>query len=148
VAREAKRAADLFLLLGGLGQAFLEARAAAAAAEVEGAAMVEGAAIQVTEEGLAAVESHLTKTPGLTAEAPELKMLERLKGGERTPQDLRFYEHELIESQELQQTRKLYSDPVDAVREAHHRTLMKQGLYYKGYEKEPYHPDALRLIER
>jgi hypothetical protein len=38
VAREAKRAADLFLLLGGLGQVFLEARAAAAAAEAEGAA--------------------------------------------------------------------------------------------------------------
>jgi RHS repeat-associated protein len=41
VAREAKRAADLFLLLGGLGQAFLEARAAAAAAEAEGTGMTE-----------------------------------------------------------------------------------------------------------
>jgi hypothetical protein len=105
-------------------------------------------ATRVTEKGLTRIERHLTKTPGLEPGPAELKMLERLKAGERTPQDLRFYQHELIESRMLQKTRGLHADPVDAVRDAHHRTLVQQGLYRRGYETELYHPDAIKLFER
>jgi len=98
-------------------------------------------------EGIARVERHLTQTPSLEPGAPELKMLDRLKRGETTPQDLRFYEHELIESRMLLKTKKLYDDPVDAVRDTHHRTLVKQDLYYRGYEPEIYAPEALELFE-
>ncbi len=101
---------------------------------------------KVTKKGIARIERHLTKTPGLVPGAAEFRMLERLKAGKRTPHDLRFYEHELIESRMIKKTRKLFSDPVDAVREAHHRTLIKQGLYRRGYESEIYAPEALALF--
>lgn len=75
-----------------------------------------------------------------------MKMLERLRAGNRTSQDLRFYQHELRESRLLTKTKRLHADPVDAVRDAHHRTLVKQNLYYRGYERELYHPDAAALF--
>ena len=74
-------------------------------------------------------------------------MLERLRAGQRTPQDLRFYEHELIESRMLQKTKGLYNNPVEAIRDAHHRTLLKQGLYYRGYAAEMYAPEAMGILD-
>ena len=74
-------------------------------------------------------------------------MIERLKSGERTTQDLRFYQHEIIESRMINKTRGLHSDPVDAARDAHHRTLIKQNLYRRGYETELYHSEALELFD-
>ena len=118
-------------------------------ADVRRVARVAGlAATKVTSKGLARIERHLTRTPGLEAGTAEMKMLEPLRAGNRTPQDLRFYHHELIESRMLTKTRKLYTDPVDAVREAHHRTLVKQDLYYRGYESELYAPEALQLLNQ
>ena len=74
-------------------------------------------------------------------------MFERLRAGQRTSQDLRFYEHELLESRMLQKTKGLYDNPVDALRDAHHRTLVKQGLYYRGYEAEMYAPEAMAIFD-
>lgn len=74
-------------------------------------------------------------------------MIERFKAGNRTPQDLRFYQHELTESRMINKTSKLYSDPIDAARAAHHRTLIKQDLYYRGYESQMYAPEALEFMK-
>ena len=93
------------------------------------------------------IERHLTKTPGIEPGPAEFKMIERLRAGERTPQDLRFYQHEIIESRMINKTRNLHADPVDAARDAHHRTLIKQNLYKRGYVNDLYHSDALKLMD-
>lgn len=74
-------------------------------------------------------------------------MIERLRAGNRTSQDVRFYQHEIIESRMMNKTQGLHADSVDAARDAHHRTLVRQGLYRRGYETDLYHPDALKLAD-
>lgn len=67
-------------------------------------------------------------------------MLQRLRAGHRTPHDLRFYEHELIEA-------RLYKPGMDteALREIHLETLRRQGIEYKrGYERELYAPEVVK----
>lgn len=103
-------------------------------------------AIQITKKGIKRIEKHLTRTPRIEPGTAEFKMLERIKAGNRTSPDMRFYQHELIESRVIKKTSKFYSDPVDAARAAHHKTLVKKGFYRRGYEKELYHPDALKLF--
>jgi len=50
-------------------------------------------------------------------------MIERLRNDERSPQDPRFYEHELLEAKHMKKRRQ-------------------QGLYRSGYEKELSHFSA------
>lgn len=104
-------------------------------------------ATKITEKGIERIERHLTQTPGIEPGAAEFKMIERLRSGQHTPEDLRFYQHEIIESRIINKTRNLHVDPVDAARDAHHRTLIKQDLYRPGYIDKLYHPDALKLME-
>jgi hypothetical protein len=52
------------------------------------------ARIQVTEKGLARVESHLSQ---FGDDVANTIMLQRLRSGQRTQQDLNFYTHELKE---------------------------------------------------
>ncbi|MCP4674624.1 MAG: hypothetical protein GY854_03745, partial [Deltaproteobacteria bacterium] len=103
-------------------------------------------ATRVTPKGIARIERHLTQTQGIEPGPAEFHMIERLRAGNRTCQDLRFYQHELIESRIISKYRNLIDDPIDAARAAHHETLFRQGLYRRGYEAEIYSPDALRLI--
>lgn len=104
-------------------------------------------ATKITEKGIERIEKHLTQTPGIEPGAAEFKMIERLRAGQHTPEDLRFYQHEIIESRMINKTRNLHVNPVDAARDAHHRTLIKQNLYRPGYVDQLYHPDALKLME-
>lgn len=131
-----------------LGGASLAAGATASTKAIEIAGEKLGQrglqAIKITDKGIARIENHLTKTPSIEPGPAEFLMIERLKAGNKTLQDLRFYQHEIIESRMIDKTRNLYDDSVDAARYAHHRTLIKQGLYYKGYEKDLYHPDAMK----
>jgi RHS repeat-associated protein len=99
---------------------------------------------KVTAKGIRRIEKHLTGTPGLTPGRPEFHMVKRLKAGERSMYDLRFYQHELKESRLVKQTLRLYSDPVDAVRDAHHRTLRRYSLYRSDSENWLFHPETLR----
>ncbi|GHT96973.1 hypothetical protein AGMMS49545_23470 [Betaproteobacteria bacterium] len=90
--------------------------------------------VQVTEKGIARVESHAAQFGNDPANAV---MIERLRAGHATPQDLTFYMHELKESSLMRQG---LSD-----RAAHLETLKWQGIEYKaGYEAKIYHPDAIR----
>ncbi|GHU07578.1 hypothetical protein AGMMS50225_04730 [Betaproteobacteria bacterium] len=90
--------------------------------------------VQVTEKGIARVESHVAQFGNDPANAV---MIERLRAGQTTPQDLTFYFHELKESSFMRQGL--------SARDAHLGTLKWQGIEYKaGYEAKIYHPDAIR----
>jgi hypothetical protein len=66
-------------------------------------------------------------------------MILRLRKGNKTPQDVNFYLHELKESALM--NRGL------AAREAHLATLRWQGIsYVRGYEALLYAPEAHRLL--
>jgi hypothetical protein len=94
-------------------------------------------AISVTEEGIAQIESHL-QSLGALEDGPNAAMVARLRAGERTVQDLNFYQHETIESQ-------IMSGGVTDARAAHLETLRRQGIPYEaGYEAQLYHPDVIR----
>jgi hypothetical protein len=67
-------------------------------------------------------------------------MLERLRRGEATPHDLRFFEHETIEAGLMKHGA--------GAREAHLQTLEKQGIPYQpGYEAQLYHPDVIEQFK-
>jgi hypothetical protein len=93
---------------------------------------------RVTEEGVQRIEQHLGR-PELNAldEPPNAAMLERLRSGNTTSQDINFYMHELKES-------AIMNKGVGA-RDAHLQTLEWQGIRYEpGYESQLYHPDVIR----
>jgi RHS repeat-associated protein len=95
-------------------------------------------ALRVTPKGIDRIERHLSRPElaGAIDDPANAAMIERLKSGETTPQDLRFYSHELRES--------VLMDRGVAAREAHLQTLKWQGVPYKpGYEAELYHPDII-----
>lgn len=90
--------------------------------------------VQVTEKGLARVESHLSQ---FGDDAANTVMVQRLRAGQATQQDLNFYMHELKESAFMRQG-------LDA-RAAHGATLKWQGIPYKaGYEAQLYSKDAIQ----
>jgi hypothetical protein len=93
----------------------------------------------VSKEGIDSIEDYFRKT-GFINDRANQEMLQRLRAGHRTPQDLRFYEHEMIES-------RLYKPGMDteALREIHLETLRRQGIEYKrGYERELYAPEVVK----
>jgi hypothetical protein len=84
---------------------------------------------KVTDKGIARIEQHL-KSIGALDEPANQAMLQKLKSGNIGPTELRFYQHEIIESGII----KGYG--YDAARAAHLETLKIQGIdYVKGYEK-------------
>ncbi len=93
----------------------------------------------VTSEGLATIESHLGRL-GALEDPANTAMLERLKAGQTSIQDLNFYEHELMEAAQM-----IGSDyGYDAARAAHLETLQWQGIPFEpGYESLLYHPDVI-----
>jgi RHS repeat-associated protein len=89
---------------------------------------------KVTDEGIEQIEKYLKR---FGEDQPNDEMIERLKKGERTEQDLNFYEHELTE-------KELVEKGIDPDK-AHDETLKKQGIKKEpGYEKNLYHPDVIR----
>lgn len=86
----------------------------------------------VTPEGLARVEQYLARFGDPANQA----MVERLRSGYRTAQDVNFYAHELIESRLVERGMEL--------RAAHLEALAEQGIKYQaGYEALIYHPDVI-----
>ena len=100
-------------------------------------------ATKVTEKGIARIEKHLYDTPGINPGQKELKMIERLKAGERTDFDLKFYQHELRESRNIKTMRNTFSDPKKAAQEAHFKTSNQYGMDPYTTETELIHPDVL-----
>ncbi len=67
-------------------------------------------------------------------------MIDRLKAGMTSPQDINFYMHELKESAFMRQS----LDP----RAAHLKTLEWQKIpYAPGYESKLYHPDVIQQFK-
>jgi len=100
----------------------------------------------VTGKGIARIEQHLSR-PGLEdafgrsalQDPANAHMIERLRSGFRTDQDINFYMHELKESAIMNRG--------IAPRPAHLQTLEWQNIpYVRGYEKRLYAPDALKLF--
>jgi len=61
-------------------------------------------------------------------------MLNRLRGGFRTPQDIGFFMHELKESAVIRRLQSI-RDPLERARTAHLQTLEWQKIPYRpGYE--------------
>jgi hypothetical protein len=100
-------------------------------------------ATQVTEKGIARIERHLNNTPGIKPGEKELKMVERLKAGERTDFDLKFYQHELRESRNIKTMRNVYGDTQKAAIEAHNKTSLQYGMDPFETVDEVIHPDVL-----
>ncbi len=64
-------------------------------------------------------------------------MINRLRAGNTAPQDLNFYNHELYESN--------FMDQGIGARDAHLQTLQWQEIPYEpGYESQPYHPSVIQ----
>jgi hypothetical protein len=98
---------------------------------------VANSTVQVTEKGLARVESHLDavlKHEDLPAsfQAGERGMLERLRQGNLERQDVEFYMHELKESATFRTTGDLGA--------AHQRALQWRGAT----ERDLFHPDVIK----
>ena len=94
--------------------------------------------VRASDKGIQRIEGHLSRPEleGAISDPSNAAMIGRLKAGEMTPQDLRFYFHELRES-------TLMSRGIGA-RDAHLQTLEWQGIPYKaGYEAQLYHPDVI-----
>ncbi|HEX7062333.1 MAG TPA: RHS repeat-associated core domain-containing protein [Woeseiaceae bacterium] len=92
---------------------------------------------KITESGLARIEQHLSR-PALKAldDPANAAMLQRLRSGSTSPQDVNFYLHELKES-------SLMKRGLDA-RDAHLGTLKWQGIPYEaGYESQLYAPEVI-----
>ena len=90
----------------------------------------------VNADGIAKIEQHLSRLDALDW-GPNQEMISRLQQGYSTPQDLNFYNHELIEADLLNQG-------LDA-RDAHLETLRQQGIPYEpGYERQLYAPSVIR----
>jgi len=93
---------------------------------------------RITEQGIARIEGHLGR-PELNAlsDPGNAAMLQRLRAGSTSPQDINFYMHELKES-------AIMNRGVGA-RDAHLQTLQWQGIPYKaGYESQLYHPSVIQ----
>jgi len=90
----------------------------------------------VTEKGLARIESHLGNLGALDDGANQA-MLSRLRSGQTTTPDINFYMHELKES-----ARMRAGLDYDA---AHKATLQWQGIPYgPASPAQIYHPDVIR----
>ncbi len=92
---------------------------------------------RITEKGLARVEQHLNDiliNQGLPEEfqSGERGMLERLRAGNRTLQDIEFYLHELKESAVFRRTGDLLG--------AHLEALQWRGVT----EKSLFHPEVIQ----
>jgi RHS repeat-associated protein len=98
---------------------------------------------RVTDKGLARVEAHLddvlkdqfpefSRADQLKFQAGERGMLERLRSGSATPQDIEFYLHELKESARFRATGDLMS--------SHNSALEWRGVT----SKDLFHPDVIR----
>jgi hypothetical protein len=117
-----------------------EATAAARATYQNPTAAVESVAnstIQVTEKGLARVESHLDavlkhEDLPISFQAGERGMLERLRQGNLERQDVEFYMHELKESATFRSTGDLGA--------AHQRAIQWRGVT----ERDLFHPDVIK----
>jgi hypothetical protein len=110
----------------------------------------EGASVvpKFTDKGIARIVRHLSR-PGLEDllgrpaiyDPANARMIERLRLGLRTKQDINFYMHELKES-------ALMNRGIGP-RDAHLQTLQWQGIpYVRGVERELYAPDALEAFEK
>ena len=102
--------------------------------------------IEVTEEGIRIIEEHLRNLPvndddpseGNSLDQPHnQEMLRRLRAGCRTPTDLRYYEHEILEAWLMGQD--------FTYRQAHDAVLKAQGLFYRGGDYRLYTPGARAL---
>jgi hypothetical protein len=102
-----------------------------------GCSVAANRGIQVSEKGILRVEGHLSR-PELNAlsDPANAAMVQRLRSGQATPTDLRFYFHELKESAIMNRGA--------GARDAHLQTLEWQGIPYKaGYESQLYHPEVI-----
>ncbi len=87
------------------------------------------AGVKVTRRGINEIKAHLGKLDALD-DLANLEMLRRLEAGQIGLVELRYYQHELIESKLI----KSYS--YEGARAAHLKTLEIQGIKYeRGYEK-------------
>lgn len=92
----------------------------------------------ITAEGIARVERHL-RSLDAADDPPNARMLARLRSGEREPQDVAFYYHELHEAELMAAGM--------TPREAHLTTLAWQGIdYAAGYERFLYHPSVIAAL--
>jgi hypothetical protein len=101
---------------------------------------------RITEKGITRIEQHLSR-PGLEdafgrpalQDPANARMIQRLRSGQTTQQDINFYMHELKES-------AIMNRGVGA-RDAHLQTLEWQKIpYTRGYESQLYAPDAAALF--
>jgi RHS repeat-associated protein len=90
--------------------------------------------LAISSEGIAEIEQHLRRLDSLD-HPPNAAMLDRLRKGESSHHDLKFYEHEIIESDFMR-------GGLDSEK-AHFATLKQQGIeYVPGFETELYHPEV------
>lgn len=108
-------------------------------------AEVGGSGIRVTEAGIARIEAHLGRL-GALEEPANAAMLERLRAGQTSVQDINFYMHELRESAVMERTGGYGT--YEGARAAHLETLQWQNIpYAPGYESQLYHPDVIRAFQ-
>ena len=143
------RIGAVLLLWGFPGPASTRVAAAEskAPAIVEGmqAAKVAGSGIRVTEAGITRIEGHLGRL-GALEEPANAAMLDRLRAGQTSVQDINFYMHELKESAVMGRTGGYGT--YDGARAAHLETLQWQKTpYAPGYESQLYHPDVIRMFQ-
>lgn len=114
----------------------------------------------VTQDGLERVEQYIQRFrdhDGAIARI-NVAMLNRLRDGHRTEVDLRYYEHELMESEIFPRFLAKYTESHQELsgaepngdelycieREAHLETLKQQGLgYYAGCGADLYHSEVI-----
>jgi hypothetical protein len=88
-----------------------------------------------TASEITRIERHLHRFSD-PLEAPEQAMLDRLKAGDWTKFDQRFFEHERLEANMM--------EAGTSWEEAHRRVLEMQGIAYQpGYEANLYHPAVI-----
>ena len=120
----------------GEGAKAAEEVAVAGEGVIEATAGIAGSGIKVTEQGIARIVSHL-ESIGALNEPANTAMIQRLRSGMTSTQDINFYMHELKESTFM----RMGLEP----RAAHLETLNWQKIpYAPGYESELYHPDVIR----
>lgn len=100
----------------------------------------------ITAESLTGLQAHFRNYPDFDNYPPNQAMIERLNQGERTPADLRFYEHEMIEAGVLGDgnVQANVERERERLRDAHQWTLGRQNIrYVPGYEAELYHREVI-----
>jgi len=102
----------------------------------EGFERAPKSAPKVTQKGISRIEQHLKNIDALD-HPPNQAMLQRLKSGKATQQDIKFYLHEAKESTLMKKGM--------GARDAHLKTLEWQKIPYEpGYESQLYRPGVIQ----